>query len=330
MDCQLDSGTRSIRTEARSDRTVVAHRHHVEKSIDRQIHKSVQTARHRDHSPPCLQSDETLPDRTRFYLDNDALASRLQKIFISIANHVRSELAVQSIDVVGPAQRSLHPSSALNAAYASLTGVSDHGQQEEPISAHALDTEEFVVALVGISVQQMVFEGRDVSALLFARYHDTTRSALGPLWSANDRYLGRLSTDMDTVLREGYLTWISDRNHPDLAQVANMITGKIIDLVQAHFYTGEGPFADGVIAKRWWNSLSDLVSNAVQFRCQVSCARERYDFRWPERWQSFNAGWMETRDQTGGRAVIAAFSPALVLERNACSEILSKAMVRAL
>ena len=272
-----------------------------------------------------------MPDMTRFSLDQEALASGMQRIFQLLEYNVRAELAEQGIELSRPAKLARRPSPTLESAYRSLLDPLRPHERIDEAAAGDFHTDDFAISLICASLHRNVFVGEAVQPLIFAKRHEGLRAAMGDMWRHVDDYLRLSRMDMDTACRHAYRRSLAfEAGESSVEQAINMVTWSMIELVQEHLHgsVGASAVSDGIVTGRWWKSFDGPVREAILLRREVSCARENYVFRWPQRWGAFEAGYMQTRDRTHGTAVKATFFPALVVERVGGWETVSKSTVR--
>lgn len=277
--------------------------------------------------PP--RRDVRMPDRTRFFLDQEALATQMQTIFTRLDHTVRDELRTQKVDPERPAGISHSPSPDLRAAYETVFGASGHGRQTSDLAADDFCTEDMAIAVASAQLHRLVFDGQGVEAMLFQNRRSAVQEGFGSLLQPTDDHLRRYAMDLDTVLRCGYQAWIQQPQIHELMQVSNSAIVSIIRALQEHLHAAAGaPSPDAGVRDRWWTGVEKLVHDALRLRCEVSCAREQYKFIWPQRWELYDCRAMATRDPHGGKVVLATVFPGLMVERGDGVESVFKAMVR--
>lgn len=74
-------------------------------------------------------------------------------------------------------------------------------------------------------------------------------------------------------------------------------------------------------------ALADPVEKMVVQRCQVSCAREKYSFHWPEARAHLDARAMEGPNGEGDEVAVALF-PGLCVGVDGAEKVVAKAMVK--
>lgn len=197
--------------------------------------------------------------------------------------------------------------------------------------AQAFTALDFLGGLIAASIHSKVFQGEAAFKYLFEqKLQQPTTTALGSLLATFDAELE--STDLDTILRRTYHKWLSDRSsgcHEDEISIeANEMAFEIGQCMQEHITSETEPVDCAVYD--WQSALSKPVLHAFELRCEISCAPERYSFKWPQQCSTFDDHWMEARDGGGGNVDVGVLFPALILNMHDCQEeVIAKAAVKA-